>query len=444
MRLALLLIGTAALFPWAGQAAPAQATPLSLGHQHTIARAAARIHPVRGARSAPINVLYWAPFRSLYTAQVQPVLKKMLSRHPGKVRLQWMARYRTGSQNAVERYAARVGLEAFAQGGDTLFWAFHDALCKHANPYRLTRKDVDRHAAQVGLNLARLRRSLAQDRHQRRLEQDQDLSMRLGVPSYQSTPVLLIGAARLYIGRWTRPAILDGIIATQDRLVAPWRRQGLSPAAMHKRLLALALKRYSPWRGRRRPRSPLARLHLKRVSLPVGSSPVQGPTTAKATVVAFVDFVDYRSFRLWQILKSTRARYPSRVRVVLKTWPRMTYARSLIAAKALYAAGQQGKAWAMADILFKNRYRIRASTLTRYARQVGLDVPRFRSALLRSEVTRRLLQDTRLARRAGVTRAPAVFVSGRRAGVTRFDPRVFWALLAREVRGGLLSRFLPR
>lgn len=437
------MAGLVALLLGAGPPASLQATPLSLGRQHTIQRAAARAHPVRGAATAPINVLYWAPYRSNYTAQVQPVLKKMLTRHAGQVRLQWMARYRMGFQYAVERYAARVGLEAFAQGGDALFWAYHDALCKHPKPYQLTRADVRKIARRVGLNLARLRAAFAQGRHQKRLVADQDLAMRLGVPAYQTMPVLLIGTARTYVGRWTRQAILDQVIGGQLRLVAPWRRQGLSPADMRKRLLARALKRYRPWSGRRAIRTSLPRVRSTQVSIPVGSSPVQGPPTARATVVAFLDFVDYRSYTAWRALKAALARYPSRVRVVLKTWPRMTYARSLIAAKALHAAHQQGKAWAMADVLFKNRYRIRASTLTRFAGQAGLDVARFRSAVLGSKVTRRLLLDTRLGRRAGVTRAPVVFVGGRRAGVVLFNQRLFWALLAREVRGGLLSRFLP-
>jgi protein-disulfide isomerase len=429
-----------------GSAETARAAGLRPGRTQVVVHTPASRHPVRGDRNAPLNILYWAPFRNQATKQIQPLLKQVLSHYRGRVRLQWMARYRDGRHYAPERYAARVGHEAFAQGGDRLFWRYHDAVCGLSSLHRLSNSMVDGIARKIGLNLRRLRRNLSKRVYAKALLRERDLATRLGVPTYQSSPVLLVGTKRYYISRYTRFRYLRRVIDGQLKKLVRHRRQGASsPGQLHDRLLAEAKKRYKPWRGRRRGRrARRVRLSAKRYAVPPGKSPTRGKATSWATVVAFLDFTDYRSYKVYKALQALMTHHPGKLRLVFKTLPRRSYRNALEAARAAYAAHAQGKFWALADLFFRNRYRLQSRRLAGYAQQAGLNVGRFRADRKKPLMSRRVLHDMRLARKVGVSKAPGIFINGRRVPGRRFSRYVFERMLKRELQGGLLSRLLGR
>jgi predicted DsbA family dithiol-disulfide isomerase len=300
-------------------------------------------------------------------------------------------------------------------------------------------------ARKVGLDLRRLQRAMSRRAHAKKLLDERDLATRLGVPTYQSSPVLLVGTKRYYISRYTRFRYLRRLIDRQLKKLAGYRQKGLSsPGQIHDRLLAEAKKRYKPWRGRRRHRGTRLRLSTKRHSLPAGQSPAKGKAGAWATVVVFFDFTDYRSYKVYKALRGLMTRYGGKVRLVFKALPRRNYRNALGAARAAYAAHAQGKFWALADLFFRNRYRLQSRRLAGYARQAGLDVKRFQADRKRPIMSRRVLHDMRLARKVGVSRAPAIFVNGRRVPGRRWSRYVFQKMLKREMQGGLLSRLLGR
>ncbi len=428
-----------------GLGAPvAQAGGVKSGRTSAVVHTPASRYPIRGSSTAILNVTYWAGFKNPTTAQVQKILKQMLTRYRGKVRLQFMNKYRDGTYYKAERYAAAAARETFEQGGDRLFWKFHDALCKLPNMYRLTNAIVNRTARSVGVNMTRFSRAMTSGRHVKAVVAERDQAARFSVPTYNSSVVLLVGQELLYISRYTRWYYLDAVIKRNLKRAQAHSRKGLAPGQVRQKLREVALKRYRRWsRHRSRYRRPTIRKHTKRHNIPVGHSPTKGPRTSWVTVVAFLDFTDYSSWSAWNYLMGVQKRYKKRMRLVFKAMPRRYYSYALGAARAAYAAHAQGKFWKLAKILFQNRWRLYPSRLAGYAKTAGLDVSRFKKDARSPKMSQRVLKDMQLARKIGVTKSPAVFINGRRPG-RYWNQHVFAATLKKELKGGLLSRLLGK
>lgn len=423
---------------------PARAAGLRTGRSQAVVLTPPSPYPVRGSQGAALNMLYWAPLRSDITLRVFPLLQKLLTRFQGQVRLQHMSRFRQGTFYDPERYAALVGREAFAQGGDRLFWRYYDALMALPSLHILSNAVVDQAARSVGINLQRLQGAIARNLHEKAVNEENNLAMQLGVPTYNSSPVLLIGAERFYISHYTNLQHVETMITAQLRRAATWRTERLSAAQIHQRHLAEALKRYPPWQSHvSRPSSPshLARSG-RRYIIPVGKSPTRGPASAPITVVAFLDFTDQLSYNAWIALQGLLGQYPKQVRVIWKAMPRRALANALEAARSAYVAHAQGKFWELAQIFMQNRWRLSSTQIAVFAQQAGLDVPKFRRDAKDPRMAGQVLADMQLARRVGVTAAPGVFINGRRFLSNSYHQQELEPLIKQELQGGLLTRLL--
>ena len=426
--------------------AVARAAELRPGQTQAVVHTPQSVYPTRGQPSAPLALLYWAPFRNDATKQVLPLLGQILARFPGKVRLQHLARYRQGSYYTSEHYAAIVGREAFAQGGDRLFLRYYDGLCAQPSMYVLTDSIVDQVARAAGLNIRQLQAAVVQSRHIKAVRAEDELALQIGIPAYNSSPVLLIGDERYYISQWTQLPHVEQVIQRQLQQALQWQGQGLSTGQIDERFLAQARKRYPPWRPYVSPHalpSHLTRSNRRHV-LPIGSSPVKGPAGAAVTVVAFLDFTDYLSFNAWTTLQALLTSYPKQLRVVWKAVPRRSYQNALEAARAAYVAHAQGKFWELAQVFFQNRWRLYPTQLHQFVQQAGLDVQRYVRDARDPAMSRRVFADLQLARTSGVVSAPGVFVNGRRVLSRVYSQLELEPLVKEELRGGLLTRLLGR
>ena len=85
-----------------------------------------------------------------------------------------------------------------------------------------------------------------------------------------------------------------------------------------------------------------------------------------------------------------------------------------LAAEASEAAGAQGAFWELHDLMLDHQDALRASDLTGFAEQLGLDVERFANDLDRHEGAPRVAEDVDSADISGVSGTPTFFVNGRR------------------------------
>lgn len=87
------------------------------------------------------------------------------------------------------------------------------------------------------------------------------------------------------------------------------------------------------------------------------------------------------------------------------------------ASLAALAAAQQGKYWEMRARLFTNNTALQPADLTRYATELGLDMPKFAAAQADAALAEQIKQDIADATAAGITGTPT-FVLGRVNGTT--------------------------
>lgn len=145
----------------------------------------------------------------------------------------------------------------------------------------------------------------------------------------------------------------------------------------------------------------------------VGKPPWKGGPKAKVVIEEFTDFECPFCRKGWRVMNRVIRHYGGKVRLVFRHMPiTKIHPQAMQAAEAAVCAQRQGKFWAMQDMIFANNTRLSRADLIRYARRVGLDVPRFTKALDSGACKAPVLEDLKLAKRKGVTGTPAFFING--------------------------------
>lgn len=146
-------------------------------------------------------------------------------------------------------------------------------------------------------------------------------------------------------------------------------------------------------------------------SEPLGHPPFFGPADAKLTLVVFSDFTCDDCARGSPVATQIRNRYPE-VRFVFRQFPLATRPESHLLAEASLAANSQGKFWEFHDILFSNQHDLSRGALERYAKEVGIQLGKFRKALDTNEYAAQVDADMELGKRAVIHNPPALFANG--------------------------------
>jgi protein-disulfide isomerase len=155
---------------------------------------------------------------------------------------------------------------------------------------------------------------------------------------------------------------------------------------------------------------------ISRLTLPVGARDhIQGPESAPVTLVEYGDYQCPYCGQAYPIVKSVQRRLGDRLRFVFRNFPLSEmHPLALGAAEAAEAAGAQGKFWEMHDRLFENQRALDTPHLIQSARQLGLDVSQFETALAEHTFERRVHEDFLSGARSGVNGTPTFYINGRR------------------------------
>lgn len=156
------------------------------------------------------------------------------------------------------------------------------------------------------------------------------------------------------------------------------------------------------------------RFDAKRVrDVPIDGSPSKGPESAPVVVVEFADFECPFCASIAPVFEKAWEERKEKVRFVFKFMPLPGHPHGEISARAGIAAGLQGKFWEMNKKMFGNRDHLEESDLQSYAKDLGLDLAKFRADMNSQAATDRLAQDRKLADSLGVKGTPTVYVNGR-------------------------------
>jgi protein-disulfide isomerase len=155
-------------------------------------------------------------------------------------------------------------------------------------------------------------------------------------------------------------------------------------------------------------------------SLEPGADPPHavGPADAAVTLEEFGDFECPPCGSLHPELKKIEHDYGSRVRIIFRELPLVpTHEHALAAARAAEAAGMQDKFWPMHDLLYENQLKWHQSFDVRpifedYAKQIGLNIEKFRKDQTSKTVEERIFLDGKRAHALNVRGTPTVFLNG--------------------------------
>ncbi len=157
----------------------------------------------------------------------------------------------------------------------------------------------------------------------------------------------------------------------------------------------------------------------------VGDGPSVGPADARVTIVEFSDFQCPFCSRVVDTVKQIEKTYGNDVRIIFKNNPLPFHSDAPGAAKASVAAWKQGKFWEMHDAMFaaqKIPDGLKQPGLEKIAKDIGLDVEKFKADIANADTQQLINSDVTQARQLGANGTPSFFINGAKvAGAMPFE-----------------------
>lgn len=145
---------------------------------------------------------------------------------------------------------------------------------------------------------------------------------------------------------------------------------------------------------------------------------VSGPATAQATLVEYSDFQCPACGFYHPIVKGAMAEVGDKVRLVYRHYPLVSiHPHAQMAAQASEAANLQGKFWEMNDLLFErqdswSKATDDQATFAEYAKELGLDVEKFKTDMTSGAVKDRVQRDINTGNQLRVSGTPTFYLNG--------------------------------
>ena len=150
--------------------------------------------------------------------------------------------------------------------------------------------------------------------------------------------------------------------------------------------------------------------------IPVAHSPVRGNKDAPITIVEFVDFQCPFCGRFHPPVLEVLKAYPDKVKYILKNFPLPFHPQALPAAKAAFAAGEQGKYFEMVDAILADNSNLGEEKFKELAKKIGLNVDKFTKDLAEKDAQWQqwITADMELVEKVDVRGTPTFFLNGRK------------------------------
>lgn len=350
--------------------------------------------PVLGPPDAWVTIVEFADFECPFCAHVQPVIKRLMEQHPGKVR--WVIKHHPLDFHALAVPAAILALEVRAQRGDVAYFAALDRLLAAR---RLDQRLLTTVAAEFQLDAQRYAASLATGRRHPQLVADGDLAMDLQA---RGTPHFFVNGRRIAGAQPIER--FQTMLEEEFAKVAALRAQGLTGAP------------YEMLQARAQRPPGLVAVH---VEPPDATTPSVGPHDAPILVQMFSDFECGYCRQVMTTLDQLRQRHPERVRIVWRHLPLSFHRHARIAARAaMEVRAQRGDEafWQFARMLFGlsggDYERLSRSRVMQAGMELGVTREGLEQALAGGVHDAVIDRDIATAARLGITGTPTLVVNG--------------------------------
>ena len=174
-------------------------------------------------------------------------------------------------------------------------------------------------------------------------------------------------------------------------------------------------------------------------------APVKGAKDALVTIVQFSDFQCPFCSRVEPTIDQVMKEYQGKVRVAWRDLPLPFHPNAMPAAIAARAAGEQGKFWEMHDKIFADQQHLDRETYEKYARELGLNMGKFKAALDAQKGKEAIEADAAAGGKIGARGTPAFFINGKfLSGAQPFE--AFKAKIDEELKTaeGMVAKGTPK
>ena len=373
--------------------------------------------PLKGAKDALVTIVQFSDFQCPFCSRVEPTIDQIMKEYAGKVRVAWRNLPLPFHNNA--KPAAIAAAAAQQQGK---FWEMHEILFKHQQA--LGAADLEKYAEELKLNMPKWKAAIASKKLAEEVDAEAAAGGKIGA---RGTPAFFING-RFLSG--AQPFERFKSLIDEELKKAETLAKKVGKAKVYATLMKTAKDEVGGGAaaGGEEPKGP-----PKKVD--VGNAPVRGPKKAPITVVLFSDFQCPFCGRVEPVLVELEKLYPGKVRVAWKNFPLSFHNNAKPAAEAALAAHEQGKFWQMHEILFKNQQALGAADLEKYAKEIGLDMGKFKAAMESHKFASRIDADMKQGQALGVSGTPAAFVNGQLvSGAQPID--AFKRIVEADLKGG--------
>ena len=154
---------------------------------------------------------------------------------------------------------------------------------------------------------------------------------------------------------------------------------------------------------------------------------VKGKSDAQLTLIEYGDFECPACAVYSSLLNRLSSDFPDNLKIVFRHFPIPGHKNAVPAAKAAEAAGVQDKFWQMHDLLYDKQSEWEnlanpESKFIEYAKDLGLDIEKFKADYDSKEVSDRISSDQSEALSLKINATPTFFLNGKKlAGITSYD-----------------------
>lgn len=370
-------------------------------------------HPTRGPEDAPVTLEFFIHLGDGHTRSAIEMVNSLIERHPKRLRVIYRL---TEKGRRSSSPAQNFGQEAFAQGR---FFEFLDAYYAARKPYPRS-QDYPEVAAAAGVNYQRVEQTLESMEH--------EVTFRENYYYWRRAEVNQVPGFRFNGRNTTRVGNLTQLEELYDQALADAQRLQLSGvpreaiadtlASIDNELRFVSKRFRGPLDGEPIADPPKGPSSVDMASLASGSR-VQGPDSAKVTLVFVCHFQSIMCRGMSRNLEDVRMAYPDEVRIVFRplydpTLPRQD--KAALMHLAALCADEQGAFWGFYQLAFANQRRInfdQSLAIELASSEVlDLDVPTFEECLESGRHSSALDEERAMVRESGIRHTPALVVDG--------------------------------
>ena len=370
--------------------------------------------PSTGNGDALVTIIAFYDFQCPFSYRASGTIDE-LTREYGQDKVRVVVKHLPLAYHDEADPAARAAIAAHKQGK---FWRMHDFLFKHQTEFK--RYNVDEYmttaAGFIGLDQTQFAKDYKSSDTRKLLDRDKELAANVGA---RGTPHFFINGIRISGAQPIHKfkELIDAELATTKALIS--KGEATRSNIYEKRA---AVNYRDPEPPKPEPKDPDPPKPYKPpgskvsdVQIDPAKHPILGNSKkALVTIVIFSDFQCPFCKRAVPTLEQIEEEYGSDVRFVFRHLPLPFHKQAEPAARAAWAAQQQGKFWEMHDLLFENQKAMKDNPeiFVKLANDLGLNIKKFERDFESDKAKALVKEDNAYAAKVGARGTPNFFING--------------------------------